>query len=140
MVPIHMNEELTRDCVLTLGCSRQGFSQSYLGLPLSINKLSLSAFTPYIQKADRYLSSWQGNLLNKMGRTVLVNSVLDSQLVYLMSSLQLPPSVVHQVDRRRRAFLWSADKNGSCTPSACLVAWENCCYPKESGGLGVTDL
>jgi hypothetical protein len=64
LVPIHMSEELTDECVLILGCSRQGFPQSYLGLPLSVNKLSVSAFTPYIQRADRYLSSWQGNLLN----------------------------------------------------------------------------
>jgi len=69
-----------------------------------VHKLPLSAYTPYIQKADRYLSSWQSNLLNKMGRTVLVNSVLDSLLVYFMISLQLPPSVTEQMDKRRRAF------------------------------------
>lgn len=95
LVPIHMDEQLVNSCVEVVECRREGFPQPYLGLPLSVNKLPLSAFTPYIQKTDRYLSSWQANLLNPMGRAVLINSVLDSQLVYFISSLQLPPSL-HQ--------------------------------------------
>jgi len=39
------------------------------------------------KKTDKYLSCWQASLLNPMGRAVLVNSVLDSLLVYFMSSL-----------------------------------------------------
>ena len=66
---------------------RAMFPQPYLGLPLSIHKLPLSAFSPNIDKADGRLGAWQATFLNKMGRTVLINSVIDSQLVYLMSSL-----------------------------------------------------
>jgi hypothetical protein len=94
LVPIRMDEQSVLLCVKTIGCEREGFPQPYLGLPLSINKLPLSAYTPYIQKTDRYLSGWQAHLLNPMVRAVLVNSVLDSQLVYFMSSLQLPPAVI----------------------------------------------
>jgi hypothetical protein len=140
LVPIHTKEEMVNQCVQLLGCNRDGFPQPYLGLPLSVYKLPISAFTPYIQKADKYLSSWQANLLNPMGRAVLVNSVLDSLLVYFMSSLQLPPAVLHQIDRRRRAFLWSGDKNGNTSPASCLVAWLNVCKPKELGGLGIKDI
>lgn len=123
-----------------MGCRREGFPQPYLGLLLSIHKLPLSAYTPYIQKADRYLSCWQARFLNTMGRAVLVNSVLNSQLVYFMSSLQLPPSVIHQMDRRRRAFLWSGDKNGKTSPATFLVAWTTVCGPRDVGGLGIKDM
>jgi len=75
-----------------------------------------------------------------MGRAVMVNSVLDSQLVYFMSSLQLPPSVIDQLDRRRRVFLWSADKTGKSKPANCLVAWINVCKPRDLGGLGIKDM
>jgi hypothetical protein len=78
MVPIHMDEQVVVHCVEAIGCKGEGFPQPYLGLPLSVNKLSLFAYTPYIQKTDRYLSGWQAHLLNPMGRAVLVNSVLDS--------------------------------------------------------------
>jgi hypothetical protein len=37
-----------------------------------------------------YLSGWQASLLNGMGRTVLINNMMDSQLTYAMSALQLP--------------------------------------------------
>ena len=62
----------------------------------------MAAFDPHIAKADRYLASWQASLLNTMGRVVLVNSVLDSQLVYIMSATQIPPEIIKQIERRRR--------------------------------------
>jgi len=79
-VPIHMNGDTVRDCISALGYRREGFPQTYLGLPLTNGKLQLSAFAPNIAKCDRYLTGWQSSLLNKMGRATLVNSVLDSQL------------------------------------------------------------
>lgn len=44
-----------------------------------------------------------------MGRTVLVNVVLDGQLTYLMGALRLPPMVISQMDKRRRSFLWTGE-------------------------------
>jgi hypothetical protein len=111
-----------------------------LGLPLSLHKLPLSAYNPYIQKTDRYLSTWQAHLLNTMGRAVLVNLVMDSQLVYFMSSLQLPPTVIKQMDGKRRAFLWPSDKTGKASLASCLVAWIKVCNPKDLGGLGIKDI
>jgi hypothetical protein len=73
-----------------------------------------------------------------MGRLVLINSVLDSQLVYIMSSLQLLPGFVKKIDSKRRSFLWSG--KDSCAGAKCLVAWDRVCSDKGEGGLGVTDL
>jgi len=140
LIPIHTSEQIVSDCVQILGCTRGSFPQPYLGLPLSVNKLPVSAFNVYIHKTDKFLSSWQADLLNPMGRTVLVNSVLDSILVYLMSSIQLPPSAIEQMDKKRRAFLWSGDKSGNSSPSSCLIAWIKVCSPKDLGGLGIRDL
>lgn len=135
-----MDEQTVLQCVDIVGCKREGFPQPYLGLPLSINKLPLSAYTPYIQKTDRYLSGWQAQLLNAMGRAVLINFVIDSQLVYFLTSLQLPPSVIKQMDGIRRAFLWLGDKTRKASPVSCLVAWIKVCYPKDLGGLGIKDM
>ncbi|WVZ51145.1 hypothetical protein U9M48_002314 [Paspalum notatum var. saurae] len=73
-----------------------------------------------------------------MGRLVLVNAVLDSQLIYHMSSLLLAPGTIKQVDKRRRGFLWSGA--GHATGAKCLVAWEDVQQGKESEGLGVKKL
>lgn len=48
LVPMHMDESTTTQCVQIIGCKREGFPQTYLGLPLSIHKLSVPAFDPYI--------------------------------------------------------------------------------------------
>jgi hypothetical protein len=42
---------------------------------------------------------------------VLVNAVLSSLFVYFMSSILLPKSVRELLDARRRAFLWTGEKN-----------------------------
>ena len=137
-VPMHVPATILPQCIDTLGCREEGFAQTYLGLPLPNTKLKLSAFTPFIAKADQYLAGWQASLLNPMGRTVLINSVLDSQLVYLMCALPIPPRTLAQVDQRRRAFLWTGEDTVS--GASCLVAWEHVCADKEHGGLGIRDL
>ena len=138
MVPMHMEEQVVHQCVAELGCKQEGFPQTYLGLPLSSTKLRLSAFAPLIAKADKYLAGWQAALLNPMGRLVLVNTVLDSQLVYAMSVMQLQPGVIKAVNKKRRGFLWAGEKEAS--GARCLVAWDDVCLDKAAGGLGVKDL
>ena len=137
LVPIHMTDSEISQCTEILGCRQEEFPQNYLGLPLSMSKLPNSIFNTYVDRSDRFLSSWQASLLNSMGRVVLINSVLDSQLVYIMSATQIPNEIIKQVDKRRRSFLWAGDKE---TSSAwCLVAWQNVCTTKDLGGLGIKD-
>ena len=121
LVPIHMDAGLAADCVTIMGCAHQSFPQNYLGLPLSASKLPVSAFSTYVDRTDKFLSSWQASLLNTMGRVVLINSVLDAQLVYIMSAMQIPQETISQIDKRHRSFLWAGNKEFS--GGKCLVAW-----------------
>ncbi|KAJ1278642.1 hypothetical protein BS78_04G094500 [Paspalum vaginatum] len=100
-VPMNIGGQTLDSMIQILRCKQEGFPRTYLGLPL-----------------------WQAMLLNPMGRAVLVNSVLDSQLIYIMCVVPLPPGIVSQLDRHRRAFLWT----------------QNVCQSKEDGGLGIKDL
>jgi len=137
-VPMHVPNTVLPQCIAALGCREEGFPQTYLGLPLSHSKLKLSTFAPYIAKADRYLAGWQATLLNPMGRTVLINVVLDSQLVYLMSALPIPLGVLTKVDQRRRAFLWTGED--VARGANCLVAWAQVCDSRDNGGLSIRNL
>lgn len=56
LVPMHVLEEDVASYVSVLACARVSFPQTFLGLPLSNEKLKLFAFTPIIASADRYLS------------------------------------------------------------------------------------
>jgi len=137
-VPLHMDARALPLCIATLGCRQEGFPQTYLGLPLSCEKLKLTAFDPYICKTDRYLASWQASFLNPMGRTVLINAVLDGHLSYIMMSVALPPGVIAKIDKRRRGFLWTGD--GESTGANCLIAWDRVRQCRSNGGLGIRDL
>nr|CAB3446635.1 unnamed protein product [Digitaria exilis] len=76
---------------------------------------------------DKYdVSLGQGSLL------VLVNAVLSSLVVYHMSSILMPKTVLDILERRRRSFIWTEEE--TCHGSQCLLAWEHVCQEKEYGG------
>jgi hypothetical protein len=138
LVPMHVDGDTVAAVRDALGCALEGFPQSYLGLPLSCDKLNLAAFAPLIAKADRYLSGWRAVLLSAGGRLVLINAVLDALPTYAMAAMILPPPVIKALDALRRAFLWAATERVS--GAQCLVAWLDVCRPKEEGGLGIRSL
>ncbi|KAK1602360.1 hypothetical protein QYE76_016401 [Lolium multiflorum] len=121
-----------------LQCKVEGFPKTYLGLPLSAEKLRLAAFAPLIAKVDKYLSGWRALLLSSRGRIVLLNAVLDALPSFAMGALELPPGVLAALDKLRRAFLWSGSDKVS--GAQCLVAWDFVCRAKAGGGLGVRSL
>jgi hypothetical protein len=122
----------------SLGCRVEGFLQTYLGLPLSCEKLTLANFAVMIAKVDKYLSGWCALLLSSAGRIVLLNAVLDALPTFAMGALELPPALLRAIEALRRAFLW----NAADWPSGakCLVAWDAVCHPKHEGGLGIKSL
>jgi hypothetical protein len=113
-----------------LGCAVEGFPQTYLGLPLTCDKLTLDAFIPLVAKADMYLSGWISLLLSLVRRLVLVNAVLDSLPTHAMAALMLLPAVIKALDTLHRSFLWDVGERASGTK--CLVAWDLVCCSKDA--------
>jgi hypothetical protein len=57
-------------------CEIQEFPCKYLGLPLSLKKLTRAQLQPLIEKVADHLPGWKANLLNRVGRATYVQSVL----------------------------------------------------------------
>ncbi|CAN6351951.1 unnamed protein product [Urochloa humidicola] len=55
IVQMHTPDAMVQTLPAALGCQVGSFPQTYLGLPLSSEKLQLSAFAPLIAETDRYL-------------------------------------------------------------------------------------
>jgi hypothetical protein len=138
LVPMSVDAVGVAEAAAALSCTLEGFPQTYLGLPLSADKLSPADFVPLIANVDRYLSGWQALLLSPAGRLILVNAVLDSLLTHAMAVMRLPPAVIQVLDALRCAFLWDAGEHVS--GAKCLVAWDRVCRSKDEGIRGVRAL
>lgn len=85
---------------------------------------------------NRKLSIWKCRNLSIGGR-VLLNLVLSTLLVFLMSFYKVPKKVIKDIFLLQSRFFWhgNEDKKGSH-----WLKWSNVCKPKEEGGLGVRNV
>jgi len=114
------------------------FPCKYLGVPLSLRKLSKAQIQLIIDKIADQLPSWKADLLTRAGRKVLVQSVLTSMLVYLVMAMDLPPWALKAIDKIQRGFLWKGRKD--VKGGHCLLACPKVARPQELGGLGISSL
>ena len=121
-----------------LPCALACFPCKYLGLPLSLKKLTKEQVQPIINRIVDQLPGWKADLLTKAGRMVQVQYVLTGMLIYLVMAFDLPTWAIRAVDKVRRGFLWKGRKDAK--GGHCLVAWVKVCLPKELGGLEISDL
>jgi hypothetical protein len=100
--------------------------------------LPKTAFLPLIHIINSILAGWAAKFLSIAGRLVLLNSILSSIPMYIMSVLKLPQWVINAIDKIRRTFLWHGANDQR--KGYNLVDWEVVCEPKQIDGLGVLDL
>ncbi|KAJ9535832.1 hypothetical protein OSB04_un001013 [Centaurea solstitialis] len=98
-------------------------------------KPSMIKSTSFLVK--RRIMDWKNRWLSFAGRLQLINSVLSSISVYWSSMFLLPVSVVKEVEKLLRNFLWSS---GEAIRGKAKVAWKVVCLPRSKGGLGVRSL
>jgi hypothetical protein len=83
------------------------------------------------------LSGWKGEMLSVGGRLILINSVLSSLPIFMMSFFELPKEVLEKIDCFRSRFYWQNDQHKR---KYRLAKWEILCQPKIQGGLGIQNL
>ena len=133
VLPIQCNEEDKIVLQDSLPCQVSEFPCKYLGVPLSPYKLTKAQAQPIIEKIADRLPSWKADLLTKAGRTILVQYVLTSMLVYILMALELPPCALKAIDKIRKGFLWKGRKDAR--GGHCLLAWPKVTRPIYLGVL-----
>ena len=71
------------------------------------------------------------------GRLVLINSVLTSLTIFMLSFFEVPKGVLENLDYYRSRFFWQSDEHKK---KYRLTKWSILCQPKEIGGLDIKNL
>lgn len=78
------------------GCQMGGYPFKYLGIPMHYKKLRNSDWNTLLERIEKKLSSWKGKHLSAGGRLVLINSVLTSLSLYMLSFFEVPMMVLEK--------------------------------------------
>lgn len=103
-LPIAIQPDMAQELDDALGTTVSSFPQTYLGLPLSPNKISVNDCLPLLSSCDKHLFEWHASLLNRARRLTLSTAILSSVPLHYMSALEIPKTIIKAIDRRRRAF------------------------------------
>ena len=80
------------------------------------------------------LGCWQSKMLSYGDRLVLINSVLTSLPMFMLSFLEIPKGVRKRLDFFRSHFFWQSNETKK---KYRLSKWNMVCRPKDQGGLGI---
>ncbi|XP_057723921.1 uncharacterized protein LOC130939873 [Arachis stenosperma] len=92
----------------------------YLRIPLGENPMLVKTWKPIIDNVEEKLSLWKAMVLNKVGKLVLITSVLNSLPVYYLSLYKMPKAVAEKLISLQKSFLWSKEDGRN---SMVLVRW-----------------
>ncbi|GKV26094.1 hypothetical protein SLEP1_g35447 [Rubroshorea leprosula] len=92
---------------------------------------------PLVESFQKKLLAWKSWYLSFGGRVILLNPVLSSLPVFVMSVFLLPKGLISSLDKIRRAFLWGWN---DASKKINWVRWEVVSRNRLQGGLGVKDI
>ncbi|GJU04045.1 RNA-directed DNA polymerase, eukaryota, reverse transcriptase zinc-binding domain protein [Tanacetum coccineum] len=109
----------------------------YLGVPLIAKRLGVNECGCLVDKIKSRIHNWKNRYLSYAGRLQLIAAVLESIHVYWASVFLIPSTIIKDINRILKNFLWSqSEKNNG----KAKVAWSYICRPKDKGGLGLKNL
>ena len=92
------------------GCEAGELPFRYLGIPIHYRKLLNKEWNPVESRFEKKLGCWQGKLLSYGDRLVLINFVLTSLPMFMLSFLEVPIGVRKRLDVYRSRFFWQCDQ------------------------------
>jgi hypothetical protein len=106
----------------------------YLGAPVSGGRLKVKDIDFIEEKHDKNLDGWQGDSMSLAGRKVLIDSALNSGVIYYISLFRFHKTFNDKLLKKQRCFFW---QGGNSVRKYHMVKWDLIARPKEKGGLVV---
>jgi hypothetical protein len=99
-------KEDENDYRIIFGCEVGALPFKFFGIPIHYRKLLNKEWKPLKDRFERKLASWIGKMLSYGDRLVLINSVLTSVPMFLLSFFEIPKGVRKRLDFYRSRFFW----------------------------------
>lgn len=110
----------------------------YLGLPSMIGRNRTYVF-PYIKdRVWQRINSWSNKCLSKTGKEVMIKSILQTILSYVISIFLLPNSIISTTKKMMNSFWWG--HSGPSSRGIHWMSWEKLSMHTKYGGMGFKDL
>jgi hypothetical protein len=100
-------------------------------------KISNNDWKMIEQRIEKKLSSWKGKLLSIGGILVLINSVLTSLVMFMLSFFEVSRGILEKIDYYISWFYWQSDQHKK---KYRLANWNTMCQSKDQGGLGIQNI
>jgi hypothetical protein len=88
------------------GCNVGSFSFRYLGIPMHHRKLLNKDWKRVEGRFQRRLNCWRSKMLSVGGRLVLINSILSSLSMFMLSFFEILKGVLKKLAYYRSRFFW----------------------------------
>lgn len=90
------------------------------------------------EKVRDIVQNWEGKMLTKVGKEILLKTIAQTIPNYTMSVFLLPPEMFRETERMMCKFWWRSSTKKD--RSIHWMSWERMCQPKSVGGLGFRHL
>jgi hypothetical protein len=118
-------------------CVEGHFPIKYIGMPLHFEKIKREDLQPLIDSFLKRMAGWRGKLLSLEARRLLIQTILESIPIYMLSFFQFPKWASKLINTQLANCLWS-DEEGN--RKIHLANCPSICMKKEFGGLGIPNL
>ncbi|XP_060190654.1 uncharacterized protein LOC132619919 [Lycium barbarum] len=129
--------ELIMEVETITGFKRGTFPFTYLGCPVTHSRKRKADYNDLIKKVKNRLQTWKGRLLSFGGKVVLINNVLMSMPIHLLSAIKPPKCGINDMHKIFSRFFWNNSEEGR---RRHWSSWLNLSKPKEEGGVGFRSL
>lgn len=103
--PIRCDEDQIHLVQQVFPCQLVPFPCKYLGIPLSIYKLSKTDIQPLVDAVGDRLPTWKSGLINRAGRALLTKVTPTAIPIYMSIAIGLPPWAIREMEKFMKAFI-----------------------------------
>ncbi|XP_062103683.1 uncharacterized protein LOC133814782 [Humulus lupulus] len=135
---LNVGDDIKNEICSLLGIQEADDNTFYLGL-LTIMGRNKNVVLGFLkEKMQKRITSWDGKLLSRAGKEVLIKNVVQALPTYAMSVFLIPLGTCKEIEGMMAKFWWrSSSTQGN---GINWMSWERLARSKDVGGMGFRNL